>query len=101
MRVDLSLLLVIRGGLWLGECLDGTDCRANGSPETLPRTFVSDSSEIIVDGHPLSMIDVRIRALSCLHRQFLRIPELSSLPHQTYKLLLNHVLPTVLAARGA
>jgi hypothetical protein len=33
-RRGLSLVLVIRGGLWLGECLGGTASQANGSPET-------------------------------------------------------------------
>jgi hypothetical protein len=30
----LLLVLVIRGGLWLGECLGGTACRANVQTET-------------------------------------------------------------------
>jgi hypothetical protein len=37
-----SLVLVIRGGLWLGECLGGTAGQADGSPETSPRTIGSD-----------------------------------------------------------
>ena len=36
----LTLLLVIRGGLWLGECLDVTAVGRNVLAETLPRTFV-------------------------------------------------------------
>jgi hypothetical protein len=36
-RRGLSLVLVIRGCLWLGECLGGTASQANGSPETSPR----------------------------------------------------------------
>ena len=39
---SLSLVLVIRGGLWLGECLGETACQANGPPETSPRTIGSD-----------------------------------------------------------
>jgi hypothetical protein len=35
-------VLVIRGGLWLGECLGKTASQANGSPETSPRTIGSD-----------------------------------------------------------
>ena len=42
----MSLLLVIRGGLWLGECLDVTAVGRNGSAETHPRTFAPDSTEI-------------------------------------------------------
>ena len=41
-RRSLSLVLVIRGGLWLGECLGETAGQANGSPETHPRTIGSD-----------------------------------------------------------
>ena len=33
----LTLLLVIRGGLWLGECLDATAVGRNGPAETSPR----------------------------------------------------------------
>jgi len=33
-RRSLSLVLVIRGGLWLGECLGETAGQANGSRET-------------------------------------------------------------------
>ena len=39
----LSLVLVIRGGLWLGECLDVTAVGLNVLAETHPRTFVPDS----------------------------------------------------------
>ena len=39
--VDMTLLLVIRGGLWLGKCLHATAVGRNGSAETHPRTFVS------------------------------------------------------------
>jgi hypothetical protein len=45
--VDMSLVLVIRGSLWLGECLDVTAVGRNGSAETHPRTFVSGSTEIL------------------------------------------------------
>src|ERR1051325_4788441 len=79
MRVDMSLVLVIRGGLWLGECLDVTVVGRNVLAETHPRTFVSDSSEIsswVTHTRRSSLI----RALCRLHRQFLRIPELSLLP---------------------
>ena len=42
-RCGLTLLLVIRGGLWLGECLDVTARAGQNVPaETHPRTFVSD-----------------------------------------------------------
>ena len=37
----LTLLLVIREGLWLGECLDVTAAGRNVLAETSPRTFVS------------------------------------------------------------
>ena len=39
---SLSLVLVIRGGLWLGECLGETASQANVFPETHPRTIGSD-----------------------------------------------------------
>ena len=38
----LSLVLVIRGGLWLGECLGETAGQAYHSRETSPRTIGSD-----------------------------------------------------------
>ena len=38
----MSLVLVIRGGLWLGECLGETAGQANDPPETSPRTIGSD-----------------------------------------------------------
>ena|SRR5215212_408950 len=39
---SLSLGLVIRGSLWLGECLGETAGQANVLPETHPRTIGSD-----------------------------------------------------------
>lgn len=38
----LTLVLAIRGGLWLAECLDVTAVGQNLADETSPRTFVSD-----------------------------------------------------------
>ena len=40
-RRGLTLVLVIRGGLWLGECLGETAGQANGPAETHPRTIGS------------------------------------------------------------
>ena len=77
-RHGLSLVLVIRGGLWLGECLGGTASQANGSPETSPRTIGSDRRRPPMRS-PALVIFV-VRALCRLHRQFFRIPELSFLP---------------------
>jgi hypothetical protein len=45
----LWLLLVIRRGLWLGECLGVTDCRADVLYETYLRTFVSDIWEAHIE----------------------------------------------------
>lgn len=77
-RRGLSLVLVIRGGLWLGECLGGTASQANGSPETSPRTFGSDRRR--APGRSPALVIVDVRALCRLHRQLTRIPELSFLP---------------------
>ena len=79
-RRGLTLLLVIRGGLRLDECLDVTAVGQNGPAETHPRTFVPGSIEITEAGHPHSTITGSIRALCRLYRQLVRIPELSSLP---------------------
>ena len=78
-RRGLTLFLVIRGGLWLRECLDVTDVGQNAPAETHPRTFVPNRPRAPkrvspLDDRPLA------RALGRLHRQFLRIPELSFLP---------------------
>ena len=42
-EAGLTLLRVLRGGLELGECLDGTISRANDLLETAPRTVVRGS----------------------------------------------------------
>jgi len=53
-RRSLSLVLVIRGGLWLGECLGETAGQTNGSPETHPRTIDSDRTLNLDAGDPRS-----------------------------------------------
>ena len=42
-EAGLTLLRVLRGGLPLGECLGGTDCRADDLLETAPRTVARGS----------------------------------------------------------
>jgi hypothetical protein len=78
-RHGLSLVLVIRGGLWLGECLGETAGQANGSPETHPRTIGSDRTLNLDAVRPHSGSSL-VRVLCRLHRQLCWIPELSFLP---------------------
>jgi hypothetical protein len=75
----LTLLLVIRGGLWLDECLDVTVVGRNALAETSPRTFVPDQRRAADASSALSESPA-IRTLCRLHRQFLRIEQLSFLP---------------------
>ncbi len=44
---SLTLFLVLRGGLELGECLGLTAGRANGSVETAPRTVVPEHGAVV------------------------------------------------------
>ena len=79
-RRGLTLLLVIRGGLWLGECLDVTVVGRNVLAETLPRTIRPGSMSVLeVVTHsrrsPLNRTLCRL-----LHRQLLRIELFSLLP---------------------
>ena len=79
-RRGLTLLLVIGGGLWLGECLDVTVCVGQNVPaETHPLTFVRNAGDHR-SGSPTPGDPRRIRTLGCLHRQLLRIKEFSFLP---------------------
>ena len=74
--VAVTLLLVIRGGLWLGEYLDVTVSRATSISETFPRTVLPDHRA--EEREPA--LAAATRLLCRLHRQLLRIPELSFLP---------------------
>ena len=63
----LSLIRVLREGLWLDECLGVTVSRANDLLETAPRTLVPDPGAVAEGNAPTAAS--WIRALARLHRQ--------------------------------
>lgn len=61
----LSLVLVIRGGLWLAECLGETASQANALNETSPRPIGSDRHRTR-DGSPHSQPSSSERYVDCI-----------------------------------
>jgi hypothetical protein len=55
-QAGLSLIRVLREGLWLDECLGVTVSRANDSLETAPRTRVPESGAVAEGNAPTAAL---------------------------------------------
>jgi hypothetical protein len=78
-RTGLTLVRVLRKGLWLGECLARLPGRANAQDETAFRTHVPHPGAERGTNAPTSRRPGS-RALGRLHRQLRWIVALSSFP---------------------